>query len=225
MKLKEVMAKLASAGSAQTRKTYARHGISGDVYGVSYAELGKLKRALKVNHELAAQLWATGNHDARILATMIADPAQMTSAQFLAWSKDMNNHVVGGALASVVANSAHADNVREAWLQSEQEYLLAAAWDIIAHQTVNGAVPSNTVLKKYLKTIVATIHEAPNRTRYSMNAALIAIGLCNPVMEAEALKAAERIGKVDVDMGDTSCETPDAAAYIRKAAARKKAKP
>lgn len=224
MNLKEIMAKLEAAGSAQTRKTYARHCITGDVFGVSYAELGKLKRALKTNHPLAQELWATGNHDARILAMMIADPAQLTEKAASQWGKTLDNHVQGGALAAVVAQSPVAEAVREAWLQSGKEFLLASAWDIVTHQAANGVAPSNTVLKKHLKTIAATIHESPNRTRYSMNGALIAIGLTNEVMEAEAIKAAERIGKVEVDMGDTSCETPDAIAYIRKAAARKKAK-
>ena len=38
------------------------------MFGVSYAALGKLKRKIKVDHELAEKLWATGNHDARIAA-------------------------------------------------------------------------------------------------------------------------------------------------------------
>ncbi len=36
--------------------------------GVSYANLEKLKKRIKMDHELAAHLWDTGNHDARILA-------------------------------------------------------------------------------------------------------------------------------------------------------------
>jgi len=66
-------------GTAQNRKVYARHGVGEDMYGVSYSNLGKLRKSIKRHHALAEQLWATGNHDARVLATMIADPAEMKS--------------------------------------------------------------------------------------------------------------------------------------------------
>ena len=77
MTLRETMKALEKAGTAQTRKIYGRHGVTGPMYGVSYATLGQLKKKIKTDHALAEQLWATGNHDARILATMVADPAQL----------------------------------------------------------------------------------------------------------------------------------------------------
>jgi hypothetical protein len=52
-----------------------------------------------------------------------------------------------------------------------------------------------------------------------MNNALISIGIRNPKLRKQAIAAAKRIGKVDVDHGETSCKTPDAAPYIAKAAA------
>ena len=77
MTVNEMMSELKSLGSEQTCKTYKRHGVKGDMFGVSYANLGKIKKKIKVDHKLAEQLWATGNHDARIVATMIADPKQV----------------------------------------------------------------------------------------------------------------------------------------------------
>ena len=55
-----------------------------------------------------------------------------------------------------------------------------------------------------------------------MNSAVIAIGSRSPQMRELALAAAARIGKVTVDHGQTGCQTPDAASYIRKVAARAK---
>ena len=74
MNLTETMRALEAAGTAQNRKIYARHGVGGEMFGVSYADLGKLERKIRVDQELAEELWATGNHDARVLATKIADP-------------------------------------------------------------------------------------------------------------------------------------------------------
>ena len=68
------------------------------------------------------------------------------------------------------------------------------------------------------------IHGRKNRVRDAMNSALIAIGIRNERLEETALAAAARIGRVEVDHGETNCTTPAATAYIRKAVARRRAK-
>ena len=55
--LKETLHALEKAGTAQNQKIYARHGVLGPMYGVSYAELGKLKKRIKIYHALAVALW------------------------------------------------------------------------------------------------------------------------------------------------------------------------
>jgi 3-methyladenine DNA glycosylase AlkD len=67
MFLEEVMASLRAAGTEQNRKIYPRHGVKNEVFGVSFADLGKLKKQIKIDHALALALWSTGVHDARIL--------------------------------------------------------------------------------------------------------------------------------------------------------------
>ena len=74
----------------------------------------------------------------------------------------------------------------------------------------------------YLERIESKIHTSKNWVKYSMNNALINIGLRNPGLKRRAVAAAKRIGKVDVDHGETSCKTPDAIPYIKKAWDRKK---
>lgn len=81
--------------------------------------------------------------------------------------------------------------------------------------------------RRILQTIEKEIHSSPNRARYAMNNALIGIGSYRPALTQEALAAAKRIGKVDVDHGDTSCKTPEAVETIQKVVAyeaRKKGK-
>ena len=75
-----------------------------------------------------------------------------------------------------------------------------------------------------LGTIEAKIHKAKNRTRYSMNSALIGIGAYNAKLRKRALQVAKNIGTVEVDHGETGCKTPDAAAYIAKTVAHHGAK-
>ncbi|HEX7343423.1 MAG TPA: DNA alkylation repair protein, partial [bacterium] len=78
--------------------------------------------------------------------------------------------------------------------------------------------------EKFLTIIEREIHRSKNRVREAMNGALIAIGMRNEKLQKQAIAAARRIGKVVVDHGETGCKTPDAEAYILKAAARSKKK-
>ena len=77
---------------------------------------------------------------------------------------------------------------------------------------------SDAEAERVLATIEKQIHRSPNWARHAMNGALISIGVFKPALRKKALAAAARIGKVDVDHGETSCKTPDAAPYIEKAA-------
>ena len=72
--------------------------------------------------------------------------------------------------------------------------------------------------------IEKTIASAPNAEREAMNSALIQMGCRNVALKKAALATAKRIGRVEVDHGDTACETPDAAERIEKAWAHSKSK-
>jgi 3-methyladenine DNA glycosylase AlkD len=85
MTIQQAVAELKKLGTDQNRTVYQRHGVGDKLYGVSFANLKNLKKEIKTDHELARRLWATGNHDARILATMIADPEEATPELLDSW--------------------------------------------------------------------------------------------------------------------------------------------
>lgn len=227
MKKTEVMKKLKALGTAQNRKVACRHGITGDYYGVSYANLGMLKRKIKVDHELAERLWATGNHDAQVLATMIADPAKLTARTLDAWVKDTRNRGNAGALSNLAALTSVASNRVDKWTKSRNEWICVTGWHTLASLARNEEALPDSYFEKHLATIEAEIHESKNWVRYAMNNALISIGIRNPGLQKKAVAAAKRIGVVEVDHGETGCKTPEAVSYIAKAVAhnaKKKAK-
>ncbi|PAW81693.1 MAG: DNA alkylation repair protein [Pedosphaera sp. Tous-C6FEB] len=220
MTLAQTLQQLEAAGSAQTRKTYARHGIGPNMFGVSYATLGKLTRAIKRDQALALGLWASGNHDARVLATMIADPAQATVAQLHGWVGACENCALVGAVATFTATTAVAADLAAEWCADPREFVAVAGWDVVAKLALASSLP-DAHFATCLKTVEREIHAAPNYVRYAMNGAVIAIGVRNSKLEQLAVAAAKRIGKVEVDHGDTSCRTPDAVAYIAKTKAHR----
>jgi 3-methyladenine DNA glycosylase AlkD len=217
----EVLQTLESLGSEQARKTYRRHGVKGPLYGVSYADQGKLAKKLKTNHELALALWASGVHDARILALKVADPKQATEALLDGWMGDVNDYVETDALSDYIGQTKFGREKMDPWMQSPVDWVSTVGWNQLAILARNDQTLPDSYFETYMSTIERDIHSSQNRTRHAMNNAIIAIGTRNAALEQKAFAAAARIGKVIVDHGDTDCKTPDATAYIKKVNARK----
>ena len=224
MDVATVMGELERLGTAQNRKIYGRHGMGENTFGVSYANLKQLKKQIKTDPALAQALWATGNHDARILATMIAAPRQMTEDQIEQWVHSLHNYAQADAFAGIVAQTAYGRAKAEAWVASDEEQIARAGWTVLALLTTNDAALLDSYFEPYLARIERDIHQARNRIRQAMNNTLIAIGSRSAALEPLALAAAARIGKVDIDHGETACETPDAASYIRKTRAHRESR-
>ena len=224
MELKDAMRRLEAAGSEQARKTYRRHGMSDPLFGVSYAELGKLKKAIGTDHALALQLWATGNGDARVLATMVGDAEQASPTELERWSRDLDSYVLTDAFTRFASRSPHARALMRKWIDADHERLECVAWGLLASRAGMDRTVSDEHFDPWLARIERTIHGAKNRVRYCMNMALIAIGGRSDAMAKRAIAASRRIGPVEVDHGDTDCQTPDAAAYIGKIRERQAAK-
>ncbi|MEM7310497.1 MAG: DNA alkylation repair protein [Planctomycetota bacterium] len=221
----EALRELRSLGTAQNRKVYRRHGVTGESFGVSYANLGKLQRKIRTDHGLALGLWASGNHDARVLATMVADPEELKPKELDGWAQAVDCYPLGNAVASLVVRSPHASSCAKRWVRSKSEFVAATGWDVITSLAMDEPDGlADAELAELLGRIEKRIHAAANRTRYSMNGALIAIGTRSPKLERAAVAAAKRIGAVEVDHGETGCKTPDAASYIPKAAAHRRKK-
>ena len=224
MTLPEAVAALKKGGTAQNRKVYVRHGVSGDMYGVSYALQKKLAKQAGTDQDLAVALWATGNHDARVLASMVCDPTAFTSRELDAMARELDNYVLADAFANIVIRSGQAMKKFEAWKNRKSEFVSAAAWNILTSQAMHDDTLTDAYCTEQIDLIAREIHRRPNRTRHSMNMALISLGIRNPKLEKKARSAAKKIGKVEVDHGQTSCQTPDAAAYMTKTLAYRKKK-
>ncbi len=220
MKLDEVMSTLKKAGKPNTAKIYQRHGSGPNVYGVSFADLGKLTKKIKKDHGLALELWSTGVGEAQTLALMIADPAQLKDDLADAWVADSTNRGLRHYLACLVARSPIATKKMKEWMKAKDEARRSTGYAILAFlMRDTPAMLADGDLEKHLATIEKEIHGSPNWARYSMLMGLISIGL-RPSLQKKAIQAARRIGKVDVDMGETSCKIPDAEEYILKASKR-----
>jgi 3-methyladenine DNA glycosylase AlkD len=225
MNLQEVMLEMETMGSEQYRKTFRRHGAKDPMFGVSAANLKLLTKKIKKDHELAKKLWATGNYDARILATMIADPAQATEALLDEWAASLDAHVLSDYLAGYASKTAFAQAKAVQWSRSDEELIGRAGWHLLSNMAREDQVLPDSYFEPFLSEIESGIHSSKNRKREAMNGAIIALGVRSMGLQEKALLTAKNVGKVELDHGDTDCKTPDATQYILKTAARKQGEP
>lgn len=216
----QVLEALKSKGSERTRTLYARHGAGGPkVYGVSVADMKVIAKSIKGDQDLAMELYETGHYEAMYLAGMVADGSKMTKRQLDSWAKG----AVWGwsseyTVPWVASESDHGHALAVKWMGSTKEHIACAGWNTYAGlvTTRPDEVLDLKEIKSLLKRVEREIDTAPNRVKYCMNGFVIAVGSSVKPLNEEAKATAKKLGKVEVDMGDTSCKVPLATEYIAK---------
>jgi len=219
MTLDEIMSTLQSYGNENIKKILLKHGVKEPLFGVKVEYLKLLQKKIKMDYNLALELYATNNADAMYLAGLIADDEKMTKDDLREWVK-----LAGSANISeytvpwVCAGSRHGLELALEWIDSDEEHIAAAGWS-----TLSGLVaikPDDELdlqlFKKLLNRVEKNIHSSKNRERQTMNGFVIAVGSYVEALTNEAKITSKNIGVVTVEMNGTACKVPDAASYIKK---------
>lgn len=219
MKYEEIMQTLEELGSEQTKKIYQNHGVKEPYFGVKIGDLKTLVKHVKKDHELALNLFNTGNHDAMYLAGLSVKPSLMTKETLQAWVKKAYWYMAAEyTVAQVTAESDYALELAREWINAEEEMVAVAGWSTYANYL--SITPDNELdieeIRTLLDRVKNTIHEERNRVRYVMNSFVISVGSYSPELTEEAKRVGESIGKVHVDVGNTACKVPIAKDYINK---------
>jgi len=223
MTANEIVKQLEALGTASYRKILTNHGIKEPAFGVKVAELKKFQKQIKKDYQLALDLYETGNYDAMYLAGLIADESKMTKKDLRSWLAKTQSSALGeSAVAWVAAESPHGRELAAKWIESKKEIVATTGWATLASLVAITADEDLDLaaLKRLLQRIQKSIHQQPNHVRYAMNGFVIAVGIHVAPLTATALKTAERIGVVSVDMGNTACQVPSALEYIHKSQKR-----
>lgn len=221
----EIMKRLEGLGSEQTKNIFLKHGAREPYFGVKVADLKKLVKYIKKDHELALALYHSGNSDAMYLAGLSINPKLMTKELLQDWVRKAYWYMIAEyTVAWVTSESEYALELAKEWILSNDEHIATSGWSTYASYL--SITPDEKLdldeIRSLLKQVEETIHEEQNRVRFSMNGFVIAVGTYVVALNDEAKKVAEHIGKVHVDVGNTACKVPLATEYIKKAEVRDK---
>lgn len=215
----EIVDQLRPLGSESYRKVMRNHGVQEPLFGVKISDLKKFQKKIKQDYRLALDLYETGIYDAMYLAGLIADDARMTKKDLRGWLKNATSPPLAEfTIAWVATGSPHGPDLAREWIDSQHEDTAVAGWSTLSSlvSVKDDADLDIPELKQLLQRVQKTIHKSPNRVRYVMNAFVIAVGCYVRELTELARHIGEKIGTVEVDMGDTACQVPYAPDYIDK---------
>jgi 3-methyladenine DNA glycosylase AlkD len=194
-----MLGRLRSLGTPQAAKGMARFGIHlSNIWGVSAPDLRRLAGESGKDHRLAAQLWRTGVHDARILAALIDDPEKVTPRQMERWARDFDSWAVCDAACGCLF-----DKTPYAWDRAvertgrEPEYVKRAGFVLMAALAIHDKKAPDARFEKFLPLIVRHATDERNFVKKGVNWALRQIGKRNRRLNRLAVKAAREIAKID----------------------------
>lgn len=217
--LKEILAQLEALGTEKVRKQNRKRGAHDKQYGVKLGDLRKIAKSIKTDHELALSLWNTENIDARFLAILIMDGARLSSAEI----DELVHSIVFDRIADWILSyviKVHKDreSLRQKWMSSEVPIAARAGWSLTAERIAKS--PEGLDMKSLLDRIEEELVQAAPLEQWTMNCALVEIGIHVPKLRKRALKIGETLGVYRDFPTSKGCTSPFAPCWINEMVSR-----
>jgi 3-methyladenine DNA glycosylase AlkD len=187
-----VMSSLRRAATKKWREDMTRYGIPNDnALGVTMGTLKAMSKKLGKDHALAGSLWATGVYEARLLATLVDDPAQVTAAQMDRWCRDFDNWgIVDTACFALFDRTPHAWGRVEKWATKKKEFEKRAAFALLWSLSTHDKSASDAQFIGGLALIEGAADDDRLYVKKAANMALRGVGKRNRALHAAAVATA-----------------------------------
>ena len=195
MTSREALAWLKSHGTQRTVASLPRYGIvTPRAFGVTVGALRRVAKQIGTDHALAAALWKSGWYDARMLATMVADPARLTARQMNAWAADFDNWGICDTACFVLFDrSPLAWERARAWARSPREFVKRAGFALMASLAGHDKTAPDARFAAFLPLIEKGALDERNFVKKGVSWALRRIGHRSRGLHAAAVASAARL--------------------------------
>ena len=199
MQYNEIIQKIKSLANPKNVEGMARFGINpANTYGVSIPVLRKMAKEIGKDHELAMELWASGIHEARLLACFIDRPDMVTEEQMEGWVKDFDSwDVCDQCCSNLFDRTPVAYQKVVAWCEREEEFVRRAGFVLMACLAVHDKKADDRAFIKFLPLLKKYATDERNFVKKAVNWALRQIGKRNLNLNEMAVKTAGEIKQID----------------------------
>ena len=182
-------------GNAEVIAGRARFGITTErAFGLTTPQIRSIARRLGRDQPLAEELWKTGVHEARVLASLVGDPATIRSSTMDRWARDFAAWDVCDACAyNLFDQTPFAWRKIDQFAASEREFVRRAAFAMIAAIAVHDKTAPDQVFLDALPLIERYAFDDRNFVKKAVNWALRGIGKRNARLCPAAIACGERI--------------------------------
>jgi 3-methyladenine DNA glycosylase AlkD len=206
----ELMAELADLDDPRAREINEKHG---DDHGVNLGKLRAVAKRLKIQQELARELWDTGDTAAKLLALLICRPKAFGRDELDAMLREARAPKVQDWLVNyVVKKNPYSEELRLAWFADPDPMVASAGWALTSERVAKQ--PEGLDLAALLDVIEAEMKGAPERLQWAMNTCLAQIGIAHPAHRARAIAIGERLRVLEDYPTSPGCTSPFAPTWI-----------
>jgi 3-methyladenine DNA glycosylase AlkD len=150
-------------------------------------------KKIKTDHQLALELWDTGNVDAQLLATLIIKPNLLSADELDTMTRSTTCAQAAEWMnAYVVAQHPEKELLREKWMNAKDRWAARAGWHLTASRVNNDAVGLD--LAALLDRIEKEMPKAAPEVQWTMNNTLGAIGIKHAAHRRRAIAIGKKIG-------------------------------
>lgn len=188
-------------------------------YGIGLTRLRAMAKKMGRDAELAQALWRTDVYDARVLALLIDDPAQISRAQ----AEQQVEQLGGGMLAHVfascdatLAKTPFAVELAAEWVRSDDAVRRTCGYTLLyeASKFSGKKAPSEAFFLEQVARIGETIHTETEAVRMAMGSALMGIGKRTAALNRAALAVAQSVGPIEFTSVSGDCEPFDVVKHL-----------
>lgn len=198
LRVEEVVSLLRSNRNEKNIQGMKKYGIvsKAEILGVPKPILRRIAKQIGVNHELALELWRTNVHEARILASLIADPSKIDEKTLDEWVKDIDNwDLCDQCVLNLFWKTKYATKKAREWTLNPQEFVRRAGIVLIARLALRNKQLPDEFFIEALKTLRSIINDERKYVRKAIIWALKKIGTRNPKLKDKVLKFCREITK------------------------------
>ena len=214
-----VLSELKAVEDPKIREVNQRHG--NDI-GVNLSKLRAIAKRLKTQHEFAAELWASGDPQARLVAILISSPKKYTAEQLDSMLREARVPKVHDWFVNyILKKNPESEDRRLLWMDDVDAVVASAGWSLTSHVVTKH--DENLGLSNLLDRIETEMQLAPDRLQWAMNECLANIGIHYPEHRARAIKIGERLEVLKDYPTAPNCTSPYAPIWINEMVSRQKA--
>jgi 3-methyladenine DNA glycosylase AlkD len=176
----------------------ARVGIeTSHALGVSVPSIRRIAKRAGTDHALARSLWATGIHEARMVAALVADSAAFSFTAMSAWARDLDSWDITDMVADTFVATPHADRAIRTWSAARHGFTKRCAFSMLARLAVGHHDEPNATYLAYLPLIRAAATDDRNEVKKAVNWALHQIGKRDRALRDAAIAEADALLGLD----------------------------